>query len=166
MTSPLPDHATHAPQTTAHHHPKGSDHDRNHHHGAKEDGRTDDGRTNGCDTSAGDRIDSEEGGRGQSDTDRPQRPRQRTAARRPQRAVGDSTPSTPDHPTERASSQGDGRAAPVVSQALVRLTAGPDGALWVAVDGTDIQQVASRINAACEVLIRGRSSGTDPTTGG
>jgi hypothetical protein len=57
--------------------------------------------------------------------------------------------------------RGDGRdgqhAAPVTSQVPATLTAGPDGALWVTVDGADVQQVAARISAVCDMLIPARS---------
>lgn len=51
--------------------------------------------------------------------------------------------------------RGDGRdehAAPVIDFPAP-LTAGPDGALWVTVGGADIQQLAEKINAVCDMLI-------------
>jgi hypothetical protein len=75
----------------------------------------------------------------------------------PERAVDGSAPPTPSEPTGPASRVGNGRdehAAPVAGQVPVTLTAGLDDALWVAVDGADVQQMAVRISAACEVLIR------------
>jgi hypothetical protein len=47
----------------------------------------------------------------------------------------------------------DEHAAPTTNQAPATLTAGPDGALWVTVDGTDVQQLAARISAVCDALI-------------
>jgi hypothetical protein len=41
-----------------------------------------------------------------------------------------------------------------LSQVPVKLTAGTDGALWVTVDGADVQQITARINAVCDVLIK------------
>jgi hypothetical protein len=40
------------------------------------------------------------------------------------------------------------------NQVPATLTTGPDGALWVTVDGADVQQLAARISAVCDVLIR------------
>jgi hypothetical protein len=48
------------------------------------------------------------------------------------------------------------------NQVPARLTAGPDGALWVTVDGADVQQLAARIDAVCDVLIRAQR--TPPRT--
>lgn len=138
MTSPLPDHSTHAQHTTTHQRSKDSDHDHRNHH-AEHGRRTGDGRTNGDGTSEGDHADSSHDSGDRSDTDRPQRTRQGTAVRRPERTADGSAPSKPDDPT-------------------VTLTAGPDGALWVAVDGADVRQVATRINAVCDGLIRAHPS--------
>lgn len=33
------------------------------------------------------------------------------------------------------------------------LTAGPDGALWVTVDGADVEELTARISALCDVLM-------------
>jgi hypothetical protein len=51
--------------------------------------------------------------------------------------------------------QSEGRAAPVTNQVPVTLTAGPDGALWITVDGVDAQQLAAKISALCDVLTPG-----------
>lgn len=40
-----------------------------------------------------------------------------------------------------------------VGQVSATLTAGADGALWVIVDGADVEQLAARISAVCDVLI-------------
>jgi hypothetical protein len=98
VTRPLPDHATPAPQTAAHHHPKGSDHDHRDHHGAQGDGRAADAGPNEHEASHGDRADSPDGG-DRSDTDRPRRRRQSTAVGRAERAGDGSTPPAPHHPT-------------------------------------------------------------------
>jgi hypothetical protein len=91
----LPDHATPAPQTAAHHHPKGSDHD---HHGAKDDGRAADAGPNEHEASPGDRADNPELG-DRSDTDRPRRRRQSTTVGRAEHAGDGSTPPAQHHPT-------------------------------------------------------------------
>ena len=47
-------------------------------------------------------------------------------------------------------------AAPVAGRVVMSITAGQEGRLWVFVDGADVQQVAARIGAACDVLTRAR----------
>jgi hypothetical protein len=129
VTRPLPDHLTDAPQTTTRQDPKGSDHD---HHRNAEDGRPTHDR-DAAGTANGDRADKPDDG-DRSDTDRPRRTRPGTAVGRPERAADGRSLSTPDP--------------------SVTLTAGPDGALWVVVDGADVNQLAARINAACDALLR------------
>jgi hypothetical protein len=133
VTGPLPDHVTQAQPTTTHH-LKGSNHDRNDHRDAKDGRLTGDGGTNGDGSSDGHRADSPDGG-DQPDADRPGRTRQGTAVRRPQRVADGSESDKLDAPS-------------------VTLTAAPDGALWVAVDGADLHEVAARINATCDALLR------------
>lgn len=151
MSGPLPEHATQPHQTIAHHPRKGSDHDRNH-HDPEDDGRTGDGRTNGDGTPDGDRADRPDGDGNQPDTHRPRRTRQSTAVRRSQRTGHGAAPRTPTRPSERDG----GDTAPVTSQATVTLTAAPDGAVWVVVDGADLQEVTSRIGMVCDALTRAR----------
>lgn len=134
MTCPLLGHAPPAQPTTAQHHPKGSDHDRDDHREAEDGRRTSDGGTNGDGASDGDRADSPDGG-DLPDTDRTRRTRQSTAVRRPDQGADSSASGKPDDPS-------------------VTLTAVPDGALWVAVEGADLHEVAARINAACDALLR------------
>jgi hypothetical protein len=52
----------------------------------------------------------------------------------------------------------DGHVAPVAGRVAVTLRAGPDGALWVGVDGADVQELAARISAVCDALTRAQSS--------
>lgn len=47
----------------------------------------------------------------------------------------------------------DGHTAPTTNHVPATLTMGPDGALWITVDGTDVQQLAARISAVCDALI-------------
>lgn len=135
MSSPLPQHATHAQPTTAQH-LKGSDHD---HHNEAEDGSPNhDGGPNGASSSDGDHADGSESG-DLSDTDRPRRARQRTTVERSERPVDGSPASEPNGPR-------------------VTLTAGSDGTLWIVVDGADIHEVAAKISAVCDSLIPARPS--------
>ncbi len=140
MTRPLPDPTTHAPQTATQQHPKGSDHDD--HRDAKDGRPTHDGGATGTRTADGDRADREDGG-DQSDSDRPRRTRQGATVGQPERAGDAPEPSATSRPADRPT---------------VALTATPDGALWVAVDGADIQELAARITAACDALYRTRSA--------
>jgi hypothetical protein len=129
----LPDHATRTPETTTQQDPKGSDHDRNDHRDAEDGRSTRDGGTNEDGISDGDQADGPHGG-DQPDTDQTGRPRQGAAVGRPERAADGSGSSGTDDPP-------------------ATLIAGPDGALWVAVDGADLREVAARINAACDALL-------------
>ncbi len=52
-------------------------------------------------------------------------------------------------PGQRSTSHHRGEAA---NHAPATLTAGPDGTLWVTVNGADIQQLADKISAVCDVL--------------
>ncbi len=62
-------------------------------------------------------------------------------------AHGDSTPDTEQIPHPRQSG------TTGANQFRATLAASPDGALWVTVDGADVQQVAAKISAVCDALI-------------
>lgn len=134
MTGPLPDDLTQAPQTTARQRPKGSDHD--HSRDTQDSRPTDNGEPSEATTSRMDGADGPDDG-DPPDTDRQGYRGERTAVREAERPADSSGPSNPDYPS-------------------VRLTAGRDGALWVVVDGVDVDDVAARISAVCDSLIQGR----------
>ena len=50
--------------------------------------------------------------------------------------------------------QTDSRGSAQADQVSATLTMGPDGTLWVAVEGADAQQLADRLRAVCDVLNR------------
>jgi hypothetical protein len=52
--------------------------------------------------------------------------------------------------------QTDSRGSAQADQVSATLTAGPDGAVWVTVEGADVAQLAARISAVCDVLNRTR----------
>lgn len=52
--------------------------------------------------------------------------------------------------------QTDSRGSAQAGQVSATLTAGPDGTVWVTVEGADVAQLAARINAVCDVLNRTR----------
>jgi hypothetical protein len=71
----------------------------------------------------------------------------------------------PARAAEKAESRaGPDASSPVTNQTPATLTAGPDGALWVTVDGADIQQLADRISAVCDVLASGPATPPMETT--
>lgn len=74
-------------------------------------------------------------------------PRQRQGDARQDGAVGQSQ--TAERRTKRRRRSG----SPIGARTGATLAAGPDGALWVTVDGADVQQLAARISAVCDVLI-------------
>ncbi|MFF1610939.1 hypothetical protein ACFVYA_24435 [Amycolatopsis sp. NPDC058278] len=134
MTRPLPNHPGTTYQITAHRHRRGSDHDPNYHSDA-EDGRPNGaGGTNKDDTSDGDRGNSLDSAKQQPDTDRRRPVWQGTTEPEPEQAAGGSAPPKRGYPP-------------------VTLTPGPDGALWVTVDGADLQEVAAKIGAICDALL-------------
>jgi hypothetical protein len=66
------------------------------------------------------------------------------------------TPEAIRSPSSQGSSDdqhGNGHNEPITNEVTATLMAGPDGALWVTVDGADVQQLAARITAVCDVLI-------------
>ncbi|MFF4594160.1 hypothetical protein [Amycolatopsis sp. NPDC001319] len=69
-----------------------------------------------------------------------------------------SASSTLDCSIDTPSGWGNGQTAPVANQVQATLVAGPDGALWVTVDGVDVEQLAASISAVCDVLTRLPSS--------
>jgi hypothetical protein len=101
VTGPLPNHPHATDQSTAHRHPKGSDHDHHNHHGTDSDGNTADAGTNQHEEAPGDRSDSPDG-EDRSDTDRTRRRRQTATAGRPERAGDGSSPPAPQYQTDAA----------------------------------------------------------------
>ncbi|UOX89689.1 hypothetical protein MUY14_03360 [Amycolatopsis sp. FBCC-B4732] len=131
----MPDQITHAPQTTAQQQLKGSDYD--HHRNAKASRPT----YGEASTADGDRADGPDDG-DRADNDRHRRAGKGSAVGRRERIADGLEPAATTRP---------GVAGSGLSVALI---AGPNGALWVTVDGMDIQEVADRITAACDVLYR------------
>jgi len=65
-------------------------------------------------------------------------------------------PNTPN--TTRNQGSNDEQEAQEAGIVPATLTAGPDGALWVTVDGADVQQLVAKISAVCDVLIPAQPS--------
>jgi hypothetical protein len=103
-------------------------------------------REDGTTTDAGDsvRVPLPRQGDAQPDgsVERSQVPVRRTKGRRRGSSVGTGTDT-------QGSAQAD--------QVSATFTAGPDGAVWVTVEGADVAQLAARISAVCDLLNRAQS---------
>lgn len=91
-----------------------------------------------------------------TDLEGPRRYRQRpVSAPHEHGDMADASASEPVRvPCPRRGDGRDGHVVPVTNHVSATLSAGPDGELWVTVDGADIHQLAARISAVCDVLNR------------
>lgn len=127
------------PPTTPEAQTKGSGYDHNRRDDTEDGRRTDDGERNEACAADGKQSDDTDGGASGPDSVQHWRARKAATVRTTQTAVDGS-----------GSRLGALRAES--NRGAATFEAGPDGTLWVAVDGKDIEELAARISEACDML--------------